>query len=205
MIGSGLNGAAIRAAAFAVLGALLASCAAPRLRPDAERMSILEQREQILLAHQDWSLRGRMAISGPGDSASGSIEWTQHGEVFQFTLSAPVSGKTWTLSGDNQQAQLSGLHAQPVIGRSATEILGRELGWKVPIADLAYWVRGIRAPGKAEVVFAADGLPLELRQAGWAIEFRDYERTNNPVLPRRIFAGNGEYKVRLVIQHWDVP
>lgn len=199
------NGALIRTASLAVLAALLASCAAPRLRPDAERMSALEQREQILLAHRDWSLQGRMAISAPEDSGSGSLDWAQRGETFRFALSAPVSGKTWTLSGDNQHAELTGLRAQTVVGRSAAEILGRELGWQVPITQLAYWVRGIRAPGKADVVFAADGLPLEIRQAGWVIEFRDYESTHDPVLPRRIFANNGEYKVRLVIQRWGEP
>lgn len=196
------NGALIRAASLTLIAALLASCAAPRLRPDAERMSALEQREQILLARQDWSLQGRIAISGPKDSASGSLDWTQQGETFRFALSAPVSGKTWTLSGDKQHVELTGLQAQTVIGTSAAEILGRELGWKVPIEELAYWVRGIRAPGKAEVVFAADGLPVEIRQSGWTIEFRDYESVQDPVLPRRIFANNDEYKVRLVIQRW---
>ncbi len=192
------NGALIRVASLTLIAALLASCAAPRLRPDAERMSALEQREQILLARQGWSLQGRMAISGPKDSGSGSLEWTQQGETFRFSLSAPVSGKTWTLSGDNQHAELTGLHPQTVIGTSAAEILGQD-------EELAYWVRGIRAPGKAEVVFAADGLPVEIRQSGWTIEFRDYESVQDPVLPRRIFANNAEYKVRLVIQRWVEP
>ena len=205
MNGSTRNGALIRAASLALLVVLLAACAAPRLRPDAERMSALEQREGILLAQRDWALQGRMAISGPGDSGSGSLDWIQRGETFRFALSAPVSGKTWTLSGDLQHAQLTGLRTQAVSGTSAAEVLGRELGWKVPISELAYWVRGTRAPGKADVVFAADGLLAELRQGGWTIEFRDYERTNNPPLPRRIFASNGEYKVRLVIQHWGLP
>ena len=199
------NGTLIRAASFALLTALLASCAAPRLRPDASRMSALEQREHMLLANRNWSLQGRMAISGPKDSGSGSLDWTQHDETFRFALSAPVSGKTWTLSGDNQHAELTGLRAQTLVGANAAEILGRELGWKVPIAELTYWVRGIRAPGKAEVVFSADGLPAEIRQAGWTIEFREFENTHPTVLPRRIFASNGEYKVRLVIQHWGAP
>ncbi len=205
MNGSARNGALIRAASFALISVLLAACAAPRLRPDAERMSALEQRERILLVDRDWALQGRMAISGPGDSGSGSLDWIQEGDAFRFALSAPVSGKTWTLSGDLEHAQLTGLRAQAVFGTSAAEVLGRELGWKVPVSELAYWVRGIRAPGKAEMVFGDDGLLVELRQAGWTIEFREYESASNPVLPRRIFASNGEYKLRLVIQHWGVP
>ena len=199
------EGALIRAAWMAMFVALLAACAAPRLRPDAQRMNALEQRERALLAERDWSLQGRMAISGPVDSGSGSLAWSQQGDAFRFALSAPVSGKTWILSGDDRHAELTGLHAQPVLGSSAAEVLGREFGWNVPVAELAYWVRGMRAPGHADVVFAADGLPAEIRQSGWIIEFRDYERANQPVMPRRIFAHTGDYTVRLVIQRWGVP
>jgi outer membrane lipoprotein LolB len=197
--------ASTRAALFLLLCTLLASCSAPRLlRPDAARMSALEQRERALNSRPDWALRGRMAISGPEDSGSGTLDWSQQGSTFRFALSAPVSGKTWTLSGDSQHAELLGLHGQqPVVAPTAAGLLASELGWNVPVTQLAYWVRGIRAPGAAEVVFQADGLPAEIRQDGWVIEFRDYETTQDPLLPRKVFAGNGAYKVRLVVQRWE--
>jgi outer membrane lipoprotein LolB len=195
-----------RASLVLLTCALLASCSAPRLlRPDAARMKALEQREDTLRSRPDWTLRGRMAISGPEDSGSGTLDWSQQGPAFRFTLSAPVSGKTWTLSGDGQHAELLGLHGQQaVVAATASGLLASELGWNVPVAQLAYWVRGIRAPGPADVVFQGDGLPAEIRQDGWVIEFRDYETTRDPLLPRKIFAGNGAYKVRLVVQSWEL-
>ena len=196
------DGAQFRAVCVVFICILLASCAAPRLRPDKNRMQTLEQRERIVLASPDWTLQGRMAISGPEDSGSGSLAWRQQGEVFSFALSAPVSGKTWTLSGDSAQAELSGLHEQAVIGTNASELLARELGWTVPVVQLGYWVRGIRAPGRAEVVFREDGLPAEIHQDGWVIEFRDYEESGDPILPRKIFANNGDYRVRMVVRRW---
>lgn len=194
----------VRAVLYSLLCALLTSCAAPRLRPDSDRMSALEQRERVVSAGMDWSLHGRMAISGPEDSGSGTLDWHQQGPIFRFALSAPVSGKTWTLSGDADHAQLTGLRAQPVQGESASDLLVHELGWKVPVGELAYWVRGIRAPGRAEVVFREDGLPAQFHQNGWTIEFRDYASDEEPPLPRKIFASNGDYKVRLVIQRWEL-
>ena len=193
----------LRAGSLGVLALLVTSCAAPRLKPDAGRMQLLEQREHILLARSDWSLAGRMAISGPQDSGSGSLEWQQQGEVFSFTLHAPVSGKTWTLSGDAEHAQLTGLREQALEAANGADLLARELGWRVPVGELAYWVRGLRAPGRAEVTFQEDGLPAEIRQHGWTVEFRDYTSTGDPLLPRKIFASNGDYKVRLVVQRWD--
>lgn len=191
-----------RAACIVFICLVLAACAAPRMRPDADRMQALEQRERIVLASPDWSLQGRMAISGPEDSGSGSLAWNQQGSAFSLALSAPVSGKTWTLSGESGHAELTGLREQAVIGSSASELLARELGWKVPVAQLGYWVRGIRAPGRAQVIFREDGLPAEIRQDGWLIEFRDYEASGDPILPRKIFAENGDYRVRLVVRRW---
>lgn len=168
-------------------------------------MAAQEQREQKLSAMADWSLKGRLALSGPGDSGSGSLDWQQNGVDYRFTMHAPVTGKTWTLIGNGQSAELTGLQSQPVRAQDATTLLERELGWKVPVIELSYWVRGQRAPGPADITFRSDGLPAEFRQQGWLIEYREYDETREPALPRRIFASNGEYKVRLAIQRWDLP
>jgi outer membrane lipoprotein LolB len=190
---------------FAIVAILLvlAGCAAPRLRPDAALLAAQEQRERTLGAQSTWKLNGRLAISGPNDGGSGSLEWSQDGAGFRVTMSAPVTGKTWTLTGNEHQAELEGLHAQAVSGSDAASLLERELGWKVPVVELSSWVRAIRAPGRAEIVFRADGLPAEFIQAGWKIEYLDYDASQEPRLPRRIFASRGDYKVRLVVQRWE--
>jgi len=193
-----------RWAGLAGLMALLAACTTPRIRPDAGLLNAQDQRERSLLKQADWSLEGRLAISGPSDSGSGSLDWLQQGERFRFTVSAPVSGKTWTLRGDATHAELTGLGNRTPSARDASGLLEQELGWKVPVAELAYWVRGMRAPGQAEMRFRDDGLPAEFQQAGWTIEYRDYAQGHDPVLPRRIFASNGDYKVRLVVQQWEM-
>lgn len=193
-----------RKPALAVVFVLLASCAAPRLRPDAQRMSAQEIRERTLAAQPRWTLRGRLAISGPQDGGSGSLEWSQDGGSFRFTVNAPVTGKTWTLSGNDSHVELEGLRDGPIVGDNAAIMLERELGWQVPVDELAHWVRATRAPGDAELVFRADGLPAELRQAGWKVEYPDYDASRQPALPRRIFASRGDYKVRLVVQRWEL-
>lgn len=190
---------------LAVAAMLLAACAAPRVRPDAELEAAQHLREQRLEAVTRWSLKGKLALSGPGDSGSGSLTWQQDGADYRFTMQAPVTGKTWTLSGDDKRAVLSGLGSQPIEAEDASRLLERELGWKVPVIELANWVRGLRAPGKAAIVFRPDGLPAELRQDGWFIEFKEYDESREPPLPRRIFASDGEYKVRLAIHVWDLP
>lgn len=181
---------------------ILVGCAAPRLRPDAGLLSALDTREQVLRADSTWRLNGRLAVSSPDDGGSGSVEWVQDDEGFRVTMNAPVTGKTWVLTGNSRHAEIDGLRNGTVSGRNAADLLERELGWQVPVLELSSWVRAIRSTGKADVVFRADGLPAQFIQSGWKIEYLDYDMDQQPPLPKKIFASRQGYKVRLVVQHW---
>lgn len=193
-----------------VLGAsvlLLAACAQQRVKPIAANTALLAHqatREHALALHAGWTLRGRIGVSDGRDGGSGSLEWTQDGDSFRFTVHAPVTGKTWTLSGDADHAVLRGLREEAVEGADAATLLERELGWRVPVAELVDWVRGMRAPGNADIQFRANGLPAAIEQAGWKVEFPEYDESREPPLPRKVFASRGNYKVRLAIREWTL-
>lgn len=118
-------------------------------------------------------------------------------------MHAPVTGRTWVLSGDAAQARLDGLRDGTLQGRDAADLLQRELGWQVPFAQLVAWVRALRAPGPAQMAFDAQGLPAQIEQDGWTIRYGDYDMTQSPPLPRRVFASRGEERVRLAIRSWQ--
>lgn len=192
-----------------VAGALLmAACAGPRVRPDVAHDTRLLQdqaaREQVLSGLPDWSLRGRLGVSDGRDGGSGTLEWSQRGDAFRFSVHAPVTGKTWTLSGTPSHAVLTGLRTQAIEGDDARALLERELGWQVPVAGLVDWVRGMRGPGASRIEFRPDGLPAAIVQDGWRVEFLDYDSSREPPLPRRLFASSGERKVRLAIREWSI-
>ena len=188
---------------FAVLG--LVACAPQRWRPDASGLAAQDQREARLAPVIDWQLVGRLGVSDGRDSGSGSLTWTQRGDRYQFELHAPVTGKTWLLSGDATHARLQGLREEMLEGNNAASLLQRELGWRVPVAELAWWARGMRAPGEAQLSLRGDGLPARIVQAGWQVDFLDYDESVQPALPRKLFAESGNYKVRLAIQRWETP
>ncbi|HNR91979.1 MAG TPA: lipoprotein insertase outer membrane protein LolB [Dokdonella sp.] len=195
----------LRLLACALGLAWLAGCASQRIRPDAGLMEAQAQRERSLAAQPAWALKGRLAVATPQDGGSGSLEWWQDRDHYRFTVNAPVTGKTWTLEGDATRAELTGLRAGPVLGGNAAALLERELGWKVPVAQLASWVRAARAGTQGELVFRADGLPASLLEDGWKIDYPDYFDGTTPALPRRVFASRGGYRVRLVIERWQTP
>ncbi|MBN8728868.1 MAG: outer membrane lipoprotein LolB [Xanthomonadales bacterium] len=203
-----MKAGALRVAILAV-ALLLAACAGQRPRPVAADAASLERqaaREGVLRAQgSDWRIEARLAVSDGGNSGSGSLDWIQQGEDFRFTVHAPVTGKTWVLSGGPGHAVLQGLASVPIEGAGASQLLERELGWHVPLPELVDWVRAMRAPGPAVIEFRPDGLPGRIEQAGWRVEYRDYAMEFDPPLPSRVFATRGEYSVRLAIRAWTLP
>jgi outer membrane lipoprotein LolB len=197
----------VRSAALAALALMLAACVGQRVKPgkpDAELFARQLEREQVLAASAAWTLRGRLGVSDGHDSGSGSLEWTQRGRQFRFSVHAPITGKTWTLSGEPGHAVLEGLREQAIEGEDAAALLERELGWRVPVAELVDWARGARATGDARIEFRADGLPAQIDQDGWKVQYLDYDQSRAPPLPSKVFATKGSYKVRLAIREWSM-
>lgn len=188
-------------------GALvLGACAPVQVREPGtpDQLAAQGAREQLLAAQADWSLDGRFAASDGTHGGSGSLGWRQHGQRFEFTLRAPITGKTVQLDGGPDGAVLTGVGKQPLAGRDAADVLNAEFGWEVPVADLAWWVRGLRAPGRPAVLtFGANGLPATLDQDGWHVDYREWYAERTPPLPRKVYASRAPYSVRVFIEQWN--
>lgn len=185
---------------------VLAACAPVRLREDAAGLATQAAREAQFATQSHWSLTARLAVSNGEDGGNGELAWTQDGDAFDFTVHAPVTGKTWRLHGDAHAATLDGVRDATLTGRDAGELLRQQTGWAVPMSELRYWVRALRAPsGRSQLVFDERGLPAELTQAGWKVEYRDWMEGASPALPRKVFASRGKARVRLVVEQWHTP
>jgi len=193
-------------ALLALLMLALAACAPVRVREDAAGLAAQNAREAQFSSQQNWSLTARLGISNGEDGGNGELVWKQDGDAFDFTVHAPVTGKTWRLHGDAHMAMLEGLRDATLSGPDAAELLRGETGWSVPMSELRYWIRALRAPhGRAQLVFDAQGLPAELTQAGWKVEYRDWMEGSHPPLPRKVFASRGKARVRVVVEQWQAP
>lgn len=181
---------------------LLAACApAPVRRPaDAAALAVQDARERQLAGVDRWTLSGHLAVSDGRDGGSGSLAWTQDGERYDFELRAPITGKSFRLSGGPDGALLQGLDGGPLHGADAEALMRKALGWEVPLRELRAWVLGLRAEGSpADVSFGEHGLPSLLRQGEWTVDYRAWNLQSQPPLPRKVFASRPPYKVKLSI------
>ncbi|HEV2681709.1 MAG TPA: lipoprotein insertase outer membrane protein LolB [Rhodanobacter sp.] len=184
---------------------LLAACVpAVRMKGDTGLLNAQVQREQTLAHADHWLLQGRLGVSDGKDGGSGSFSWTQNGDQYEFVLRAPITGKSFRLSGGPDGALLEGLEPGPLRGPDAEALMRKALGWEVPLRDLRAWVLGLRADsGPAELSFGADRMPSLLQQDGWAVDYREWDDTRQPPLPKKVYAEKLPYKVKLSIESWQ--
>lgn len=200
---------------IAVLSAALVSvgCAVqPRREPlppgmEAAAQARQAEREAALRPLADWSLEGRIAVSNDGKGGSGRIDWTQRGQAYVVSLSAPVTRQSWRLSAGPDGARLEGIEGGPRSGPDAQQLLLEATGWAIPVGALSDWVRGLRAEaaGPARMEFEATGRLARLHQGGWVIDYvwpDAADASAGPVLPRRLDARQGEARVRLLVDTW---
>lgn len=184
---------------------MLAACARPLVRQHGNAAMRDAQRERAAaLADADhWTLQARLAVSHAHHGGSGDLTWVQDGKRYVFTLRAPITGRGFELRGGPGGAVLRGLDGGPVYGRDAQHLLARALGWQVPVQQLRRWVLGLRAPGgSAQLAFGANGLPSQIVQDGWTVQYPDWFEQRQPALPRKVFARRADYSVKVVIESW---
>ena len=195
-----------RLGALALL-ASLAACApvAVRTGTDADFLAAQSAREAALASDLEWRMSGRLAVSANGEGGSGRIEWRQSGDDFEIRLSAPVTGKSWTLLQANGRVVLEGLEGGVREGVDAQALLAEVTGWQIPVTALSAWARGARAGADAEMEFGPQGLPALISEQGWAVEYREWDDAE-PSRPRRLFARrDARTSVRLVVESWEQP
>jgi outer membrane lipoprotein LolB len=179
----------------------LAACApGPRVLRDAAPGDPDAPRREALAT---WQVTGRIAVSDGRDGGSGRIDWRQDGAAYDITVTAPVAGGSWRLSGDAALAQLDGIDAEPRRDRDAESLLLRELGWHLPVTRIVAWLRGVPGqPGEAGIDAGPDGLPRALREAGWQVEYRAWTEVDGLALPRRLVARRPPFEVRIAVDRW---
>jgi outer membrane lipoprotein LolB len=181
----------------------LSACAPVRVRETPAAQAAQAAREAQLEPRTQWTLNAHIGVSNGKDGGSGDLEWVQRGDSYDFAVHAPVTGRTWKLSGDAHGAILEGVDPQPDADSDPERLLHTRLGWDVPLANLGAWVRGLRAANSsATVEYDAQNLPAVIQQAGWKVEYRDWLTDRDPPLPRKLFASRGSARVRVAIESW---
>jgi outer membrane lipoprotein LolB len=201
-----------RASFLALVAGLCVACAAPVLRPSADRIEALWAAHEAAtrpLSH--WELRGRLAVQADDRGGQASLVWVREGGRHSIRLNGPLGRGVVRVTQDESGARLQDSEQRVFEAANAEELLFRYTGWRLPISDLDWWVLGLPIPGVAADRALDDAGRLQtLRQDGWVVRYEKYATVDGYDLPDRLQLTHAadtdapEMRVRLVIDHWGL-
>lgn len=151
-----------------------------------------------------WAIKGRIAIQAEKEGVTATLHWAQIDDRYQMRFIAPLGQGTYELRGSNHQVSLQTAENKLYVAQDPESLLMDNLGWKVPLGGLKYWVRGLPEPGveTENIVRDAKGRITDMEQSGWRISILRYTEIKDFELPGKLFLQNDRFKLRLVIQGW---
>ncbi|WP_407315058.1 lipoprotein insertase outer membrane protein LolB [Pseudomonas sp. nanlin1] len=192
--------------AFSLI-ALLAGCAGFSSRESVQGQGDPQQwrqHKEQLSQLDGWQINGKVGIRAPKDSGSGTLFWLQRQDYYDIRLSGPLGRGAARLTGRPGHVSLEVANQGRYEAQSPEELLEEQLGWKLPVSHLVWWVRGLPAPdSKSELTLDTDSRLSGLAQDGWTIEYLSYTQQNGYWLPERMKLHGQQLDVTLVLKEWQ--
>jgi len=177
----------------------------PQDTDKAQQLRLHEVRSGRLALLTAWSLSGKLAISNEKEGGSGRFNWQKKPQSSRMDFHGALGRGAWRMEADSGGARLEQADGTVHRASSVEQLIHSQVGWKLPVNHLAWWVRGLTAPGEAEEqVLDEQGRLVRLVQDGWTIEFPRYRAFDGFDLPVRVTASQADWKVKLVVRNWTL-
>lgn len=192
---------------WVIVFVLLTACAPPRPASEAplnEPMP-LAKREKETAHISSWVLSGGLAAKSPEKAWTASLNWQQTGiNHYQIRLFGPLGSGTIIIEKSGQTITYKD-GPKTVSSTNADELLYQQTGVRIPVRNLYYWVRGLKAPGAVQSTrYDQYNHLVTLKQAGYTIQYAKYTSINGVDLPSKIHLQGHHIKVKLIIKQWTV-
>jgi len=157
---------------------------------------------------EQWQIKGKLGVRSDSGNGSLSVNWQQINDNYLIYTQAALGQGAATLEGDNTRLVISAVGKAPVTSFAPNQLVEDTFGWKIPITDLKYWVRGIPNPEQDNTATKAQydeaGNLTQLNQYGWSLSFSRYQKVQDWALPGRIRATQGNTTLTLIIRDWVI-
>jgi outer membrane lipoprotein LolB len=166
-----------------------------------------------------FSVLGKASLSDGKRYAQISLRWQQMGEHYVIHLYGPLGSGAVRLSHtahtsfDRSTHPRSHQHAiryQDGRGEirhygSAEQLLEKECGWRLPIAGLAWWLRGLARPEETAIIVRdQSGLITQIAQDGWTIEYLSYQSMKGRTYPHKVRLRFDKLRLKFVLRDWHI-
>ena len=167
-----------------------------------------QQRQLAMNRMQAWSMGGRAALKFKAGAWTFGLNWTQRSrQQYSLQIKHPITGTIIGILDQSPGRATLKSRGKVSNGPDAERLLQQQLGVKMPVNGMPYWIRGVMAPQypAGKVIFESNGKPKQIIQAGWVIDYANYNGTASNSLPRRVNISRTQEQVnvRIVAKQWQ--
>lgn len=188
---------------LSVLLSLLSACAVREQRPEG---AWLDERQALFAEHPVWSVSGRLSLSDGERGGQLAFDWQANGDQHDVRLRTVMGGSQWRLRFEPGFAHLVGSDVGELFGSHPDDLASQAIGWPVPVADLAWWIRGLVPPEAdfGSLRFADDGTLSDADNPPWRLAFQRFAMDAGALMPSRLQADSAPYRVRIALRNWHL-
>jgi len=154
-------------------------------------------------ADAPFELSARVAARRGDDSVAASVAWRHAPPRDRLTISSPFGQALAELDGEEGSVRLTKADGTVAFAPDWPTLTERALGVPLPVAGMAWWIRGWPRPDRAHTVERdAAGRATVLRQDGWEVVYGYGAAAGEDVRPSRVTLAYPGFDVRIVVDAW---
>ncbi len=197
---------------FIVLVSILAACSSHKAMRDSTGIDTSITHEAgpstatppPIKTLTSWTLSGAIAAKSQKKAWTATLVWDQQDpNHYQIRLFGPLGGGAVMIEKNGALVTYQD-GPKKITTNKPEETLQKQMGLRLPVQNLSYWVRGLPAPGGIHSMTKDNNNSLTtLKQAGYIINYSNYTATPNGNLPQKIQLQGHDLMIKLVIKHWN--
>ncbi|HEV2614286.1 MAG TPA: lipoprotein insertase outer membrane protein LolB [Gammaproteobacteria bacterium] len=133
---------------------------------------------------QHWRVQGKIAMQDQGRAETASLDWQQNVQNYQIRIFGPLGIGAVEINGNPQGVELIDSKGQIHQAASAELLSQQILGYPLPIADLVYWLKGVKTK----------------HHHGWTVHYLSYHQNG---MPKLMTATHQGINLRIFIDKWQ--
>jgi outer membrane lipoprotein LolB len=146
----------------------------------------------------EFELAGRIAVTFRDQASSGNLAWRHRSDADELLITAPTGQGVARIAREADEFVLTTAEGREYRAADAESLTEQVLGFRLPLAGLADWVRARPGPGPARTRLDGAGRLAELEQSGWRVEYLAYAGER----PSRLKLTYPGLELRLAISDW---
>ncbi|MDF3030380.1 MAG: outer rane lipoprotein LolB [Moraxellaceae bacterium] len=151
---------------------------------------------------EHWEAEGKAAVRTADRGTNIYFTWTQSGPAYQIVVRGPLGLGRAELHGQPGLVKLTADNLDKEVSASSLEeLLEMTTRHQAPVSHALHWLKAEPATSTAEIVRNPEGKLLQIKEAGWTIDYLEWSQ-EAPNLPRRLSLKGPEGQATVVIGLW---